>query len=566
MGGGLVTNLAGAGLGGLAGYLGSGALMGEPSGSAKPGKSEEKEEKVGPGFHRGMAPGAVFKAASTPLGRWLQKRAESHCLDAKPYTPGEGKNKPKQQQPAGAVPGGSAPVNSVAQLQKTALAKWLEKRSVKKQDNDKRKRYNRARKIQNLRIGPKGKARFHEETEKVAEPLKSRDFNDPGIGGDLADYILGGSLWGATRAGRSSHMADASKQDPGFNVRHPFTSDLLAALAGQVGGGLLGAGAGGAGGMLLGEPGHGAAIGGLTGMGGGAFAGLLAARYLRNKKMKEIGKKFDEASAKGELTNPDPGMSTLKNILLPFGGAHRGGQADVYESIANNEKHKGQGLLRTLGHASAFTPIYGALSRPFVGMAHGIGAKDRVDRAKNKGGDSALASSPVTGNAGGAGPFSPEQEAKLRELLGYNKAASFSKKAAEPLTGSQPPPLSEPSPFHSGGGRLPTSTPPAAISATATPHPSLSKDRVAQMQQQNNEWANKNWSRHWDVAANKYYPDNSTEPATGTVTGSAAAGPQQPSSTAGTGGYTPGNVAQEAGNQAAQKVLPQSSPLQQYVK
>ena len=186
-------------------------------------------------------------------------------------------------------------------------------------------------------------------------------------GGKVVDYL--GLPWGRTRAGRATHLADATKYpDLNMNVRKPITSDIFNLLAGgglgAVGGGLLGAGIGAYGGdaNIGNAAGAGAAIGGI----GGGVLGLYGGRGRRRQSMKDIAKHYDDGATADNTIRPRDTGTGLGVALTPFGGPHRAGQADVYEALNNQaggdngNKVTNRFNRDTLNSLFAASPLFGA--------------------------------------------------------------------------------------------------------------------------------------------------------------------------------------------------------------
>lgn len=115
------------------------------------------------------------------------------------------------------------------------------------------------------------------------------------MGGAISDVLLPGSQ-GGFRAGKGEVMAKSTRQEVPWTVKRPITSTVLSALGGEVAGGAAGALLGaGIGELASDEPGEGAAVGGVIGMGTGAILGYVLAGIRRRKALKGIVSKYDEA-------------------------------------------------------------------------------------------------------------------------------------------------------------------------------------------------------------------------------------------------------------------------------
>lgn len=175
----------------------------------------------------------------------------------------------------------------------------------------------------------------------------------------MTDILMGGTPWAGTRAGRAQHLAEASGQDASFNVRHPMTSNTLAALGGAIPGTALGAG-------IAYMTGHDVPTGGGLGALGGAVGGGLLMNYLRHGEMNNIADQYDKTE---DVNNQIPEFSTAATYLAPFRGPHRSGQMEAYNAIDQDKPVPGS-FARDLAYAGQYLPNPVGTG---VGALHGWG-------------------------------------------------------------------------------------------------------------------------------------------------------------------------------------------------
>lgn len=269
------------------------------------------------------------------------------------------------------------------------------------------------------------------EEEKEARYLETKsavaanDINNMQSWTGLAADAFRPDTWGGHRAGRAQQMAEASGQEPGFNVKHPMTASALSGLGGAAVGGLGGVGIGALAGGT--EDPRAMLAGGVLGAGVGGIAGHLANAFSRRSKMKEINEGFDTANAAGQVQAKKPELSTAATLLAPARGPHRAGQADAYEAISNDTPVS-HSYLRSLGYlAPGLVPQeYQGLTKSLVGYGQSLNSHRRIanvgkkeEKPKAKAEPAAKAAAlegPTQGSGEGSAPAGDARAQLLRAL------------------------------------------------------------------------------------------------------------------------------------------------------
>lgn len=188
--------------------------------------------------------------------------------------------------------------------------------------------------IKSLQAGfNKRAAETYLPTQKKPKDLKAKDMLDmDSTRGALSDIFTPISH-GGYRAGKAEVMARSTRQDPGFVVTNPITSNILASLGGGFAGGVLGGGIGAAV-TSSDDTGSGIAAGSVVGTYAGAIAGAVLNGLARRKRMKSISKGFDSS----EEVTP---YARRGNPLALMAGSHESGRADALGEVVGRRAPEG---------------------------------------------------------------------------------------------------------------------------------------------------------------------------------------------------------------------------------
>lgn len=207
--------------------------------------------------------------------------------------------------------------------------------------------------------------------EERSKPKAKDILNLDGVGGLLADYP---ATMHANRVGRATAMAKAigyDKSEIPTTLAHPMKTDLLATLLGGVPGALAGAALGGQSGSM-----DSARIGGTAGGIAGSLLGVLIKRKMARDEMRRISEEFDNHPVEG--TFPESAeTSTLRSLLLPYGGFHSKGESDTARFLGGRTK---EGPKLDAGHFVNLLPYISVLSQPITGALQGTEAASNTRR------------------------------------------------------------------------------------------------------------------------------------------------------------------------------------------
>jgi len=214
-----------------------------------------------------------------------------------------------------------------------------------------------------------------EEATKRDE--KAKDLLPMNAAGALGDYVsLPG--FGSYRAGKATALSKAIGKEPGITTTNPISSSLLGtALGGLAGGGI---------GHLLDQQGltsgpesfpgnhDGSPRGTLVGALAGALAGYLTPSAMRRGDMKHNLADY-RGGAEVHPVKPDK-LRGIGNLLLPFSGTHRKGEAVGYNKLRGVEEDETMNTaLNALHHVMPSASLLG-------GMTQNYSADKTIDKKK----------------------------------------------------------------------------------------------------------------------------------------------------------------------------------------